>query len=497
VDQATVTVDFGRSAGALRPIWRSIGYDEINWTYTARGRALYDALGRVFRGPVAVRNHNALTSGNGLAGPAWGSTNIYHELADGRMALDWRWADQIYDVYAEHDCEPIIELGFMPRDLSAQQSATASFGSGQDLGREPYESGAWKYPPKDLRRWRELCGAFVAHLVGRYGPERIRRWRFEVWNEPDIQNYWKGSLDEYCAMYESARAGVKDALADAQVGGPATTSRGTEFLRKVLARIDRPEFASFHTKGAHYTPRRHYNPFLPPPRETPSLGQMLGDIRRDVAVVRERFPDVPILVDECDPAVGTIYGVYDNPNFIVCNTTYYPTILCALADELLRDGEIERFTTWAFYFEGKRWFEGNRTLVTNENVELPVVDGFRMLERLGDRRVEASADKVGVLAGDRGVIVYHHVDAWWEEGATQVTLRCVGAGSGVRVWRLGDSHARWREMGSPECPSAEQVAALRAASGLQPGETVRGEGGRLTHRLDVRAHEAVLCEVLP
>ena len=212
-----------------------------------------------------------------------------------------------------------------------------------------------------------------------------------------------GSVDDYCALYEAARAGVKEALADAQVGGPATTARGTEFLRKVLARIDRPEFASFHTKGAHYTPRRCYNPFLPPPREAPSLGRMLGDIRRDVAVVRERFPDVPILVDECDPAVGTIYGVYDNPNFIVCNTTYYPTILCALADELLRDGEVERFTTWAFYFEGKRWFEGNRTLVTNENVELPVVDGFRMLERLGDRRVEASADKVGVLAGDRGV----------------------------------------------------------------------------------------------
>src|SRR5262249_1497346 len=83
---------------------------------------------------------------------------------------------------------------------------------------------------------------------------------------------------------------------------------------------------------------------------------------------------------------------------------------------------------WAFYMEGKRWSEGNRGLVTNENVELPVLDGFRMLERLGDQRVEAHADGVGVLAGDRAAIVYHHVDTWWVEGTAAVTLRCEGAG---------------------------------------------------------------------
>ena len=36
------------------------------------------------------------------------------------MALDWRWAHRIYDVFAEHWWEPVIELGFMPRDLSAK-----------------------------------------------------------------------------------------------------------------------------------------------------------------------------------------------------------------------------------------------------------------------------------------------------------------------------------------------------------------------------------------
>jgi xylan 1,4-beta-xylosidase len=498
---AAVRVDFGTSTGALRPIWRSIGYDEINWTYTPRGRALYDGLGRIFGGPLSVRNHNAFTSGNGLSSPAWGSTNLYHERSDGSMHLDWTWSDQIYDVLVEHGCLPIIELGFMPRDLSSHPTDLAGYRPGRGLGGEPYESRAWTYPPKSYTRWRELCQGFVAHLVDRYGAPRVRQWRFEVWNEPDIPHYWQGSCEEYCQLYEASVAGVAAALPDAQIGGPATTDHGPEFLAQVLDRVSRLDFASFHSKGAYYAVRRNYNPVIPPPQESPSLARMLGDIERSVAIIRERFPDVPIIVDECDPAVGTIYGVFDNPNFEVCNSTYYPTMLCALAANLLDMGQIDQFTSWAFYFEGKRWFEGNRVLVTNENVELPVLDGFRMLERLGDRRADASVDTkdpgVGVLAGNQAAILYNHVDAWWDERVTPVTLQFTGAGRAVRFWRLGDSYTRWRDLGSPQKPSPSQVEALRAASGLAAVETVSTEGGRLEHRLALPAHQALLCEPVP
>ena len=121
MSDARVTVDFGRRLGPLRPIWRSIGYDEINWTYTPRGRALHSTLRGIFRGPLAVRNHNTFTSGNGLSSPAWGSTNLYHEQADGSMALDWRWADRIYDVFAEHGWEPIIEPLPVPEPRRPQE----------------------------------------------------------------------------------------------------------------------------------------------------------------------------------------------------------------------------------------------------------------------------------------------------------------------------------------------------------------------------------------
>ncbi|MHB8618614.1 MAG: GH39 family glycosyl hydrolase, partial [Chloroflexota bacterium] len=335
-----------------------------------------------------------------------------------------------------------------------------------------------------------------SHLVARYGAARIGQWRFEVWNEPDIPNYWKGSQEEYCALYNAAVEGVTGALPEARIGGPATTAGGTDFLRAVLPNLSRLDFASFHAKGAHYTDRRHYNVTLPVPRESPSLSRMLEDVRRNVVAIRERFPDVPILVDECDPAVGTIYGIFDNPNFVVCNSTYYASMLCALAREVLDLGEVELFTSWAFYFEGKRWFEGNRALVTNDNVELPVLDGFRMLERLGDQRVQATGAGVGVLAGNRSVIVYDHTDNWWQDGTVKVDLKLTNAGPGVRMSGLGDAYSCWLAMGSPQAPSSDQVARMKEAGQLQSMGSIPAMGGVARHRLELVKHQAILCEVL-
>ena len=53
-------VDCRAWLGPLRRIWASIGYDEINWTYTGRGRALYRTLRELAETPYHVRNHNAL-----------------------------------------------------------------------------------------------------------------------------------------------------------------------------------------------------------------------------------------------------------------------------------------------------------------------------------------------------------------------------------------------------------------------------------------------------
>ncbi len=37
----------------------------------------------------------------------------------------------------------------------------------------------------------------VAHWSSRYGEHEVAQWFFEVWNEPNLDAFWKGSQADY------------------------------------------------------------------------------------------------------------------------------------------------------------------------------------------------------------------------------------------------------------------------------------------------------------
>lgn len=110
------------------------------------GRQLLRELHDLSPVPVHIRVHNLLSSGNGKAELKFSSTNVYSEDAAGKPHYDFTILDGIFDAYKAAGVVPMVELGFMPRDLAA------------DLPNrhEPYEvhypkdvtSGASNNPPK-------------------------------------------------------------------------------------------------------------------------------------------------------------------------------------------------------------------------------------------------------------------------------------------------------------------------------------------------------------
>ena len=62
-------MDAASDRGALRRIWESIGYDEINWTYTPTGRHLLNTFGELTQTGFHIRPHYALCSGSGFGLP--------------------------------------------------------------------------------------------------------------------------------------------------------------------------------------------------------------------------------------------------------------------------------------------------------------------------------------------------------------------------------------------------------------------------------------------
>jgi xylan 1,4-beta-xylosidase len=224
--------------------------------------------------------------------------------------------------------------------------------------------------------------------------------------------------------------------------------------------------------------------------------------------------------------------VYDNANFAYRNTEYFAVFQCKLMKKLLdldaRGGaRVHQATTWSFYFEGERFFEGTRSLFTAQGIEKPVLNAYRMLSRLGDTRLAVESSRAWSLdastAARRGCP--RRSTRWrrrrdaacrcWCGGtpttstpptASETDVTCVWSGvpftGSVRVshWRIdarhSNSHTAWQAAGCPQDPSESELQAIRARQGLEPlgAETLEPvQRGSLTLRISLPAAERVGC----
>lgn len=529
VRAATVTVDAGGDDGPLARIWESVGYDEINWTYTATGRTLLKTFGETTDDAFHIRPHYVFCSGSGFGIPHWGNGNVYHEDVDGNPHYDFTIVDQAYDAIVEAGHHVLVELGFTPRDLLPDDAAEFVVPSSPTTY-SSYEHGAWAYPPKDYAKWGALVAAHARHCLERYGADEVDTWLWELWNEPDIF-YWKGTDEQFYELYSVTAAAVRSVLPGAKVGGPAVTGGGVDMLRGFLAWTvahgDPIDFVSFHTKGSAFTPWRVYGPTggEAPEKQSPSTNKMLFEVRRLLRVVAE-FPayrDLPAIVDECDAGVPAHFSFYDNANFVFQNTEYYPVFQVKLMKKLLdlnqrETVQVEQATSWSFYFEGERYFEGTRAFLTAGGIEKPLLNAYRALGRLGTTRLPAVSDaavsvdeldraegrsmaeEVDVLAsraddGTVAMLVWRHTDDQYhsDDLPAQVALKVSGLGATdytLEHLRIdadhSNSHTVWQSLGAPQLPTDDELARIRSRQGLEQLEAarpVRASDGELS--LDV------------
>ncbi|HEX4486712.1 MAG TPA: beta-xylosidase, partial [Terriglobales bacterium] len=254
------------------------------------------------------------------------------------------------------------------------------------------------------------------------------------------------------------------------------------------------DFITFHAKG---------QPKVVDGRVQMGLAANLRDTDEGFKIVASfpQFAKLPIVLSESDPEGCAACSAHGYPQNAYRNGALYPAYTATSIRNMLDladryHSNFEGFLTWAFEFEDQPYFDGFRTLATN-GVDKPVLNLFRMLGLMEGQRVKAEsssavvADKI-LQAGVREhadvdvmaarsehnitalIWNYHDDDVPSPDVPLHLTLNGIPA-KGERVlmrhYRIDRDHSNaftaWKEMGSPQSPTPEQFAKLKAAGQLQ------------------------------
>jgi xylan 1,4-beta-xylosidase len=406
----TVSVDVAADQGPLDRPWRPmIGSEHLSHALsddTTGGQAVGAELSSALRaahdelGVATVRAHAILCDDVG----------VYREV-DGEPVHDFTGVDRVYDHVLSLGLTPVVELSFMPRDLASDPTKTV------------FEYGAIVSPPKDWDRWYDLVRGLVAHLVERYGLERVRdEWSFEVWNEANLEVFWSGTPEEYFRLYDVTAAAVRAVDPGLVVGGPSSAAAG--WVEELLGHVDDSgspvDFVSTHTYGS------------PPLDFRPTLE-------------RHGRAGVPIWWTE--------WGVTPTHFYEVSDAVFAGVFLLrGMASAM---GRIEALSYWVVsdHFEelGRppELLHGGFGLRTVGELRKPRWWALAMLERLGDRRVEAR------LSGDGAGSLVEALATATEDGSA----------ASVLAWNMTLDQTK----AAGSAPLAREVSVQ--VDGLRPGTT--------------------------
>jgi xylan 1,4-beta-xylosidase len=483
--------------GPLPRAWREcVGTGRLNLALRADHR---ESLAQVQRdiGFSYIRGHGLLHDDMGVFRTARVGDRTHTRYG-------FTYVDQVHDAFCDLGIRPFVELGFMPSAL-ASGDQTVFWWKGNVT------------PPADEGEWVALVRSVVRHLVDRYGLEEVRRWPFEIWNEPNLSIFWKDADQQaYFRLYDLTARAVKEVDADLLVGGPAL-SPGAEtwwapFADFVTANDVPIDFVSAHA----YTSR--------PPQHIPfGTYQELKpaqDLLAQFAAPREHLAGTGL--ERLAVHITEFNSSYcpDNP---IHDTAYHAAYL---APVLAGGGDhVDSFSYWTFcdVFEEAdvptSIFHGGFGLLTHRQLAKPTYHLFAFMARMGTTVLARGDDHLVCRDGSGRVTVLAWNPVHGSDGVTAdagsggrhelrlslpVSRRHEGGAGPGEVFVLrervneqdGNAFGAWREMGRPMSPDRHQLEVLRRCS--EPArEHLRlpVDAGRVELPLSLARHEITFVEV--
>ena len=450
----------------------------------------------------SIRFHGILMDDVGLYDPDRRTQNPGQAAVAANQAsvYNFSYVDEIYDGLLEHHVRPFVELSFMPKKMASDPNALHAFWYKQNVS-----------PPKDYALWDGMIKAFAQHLVARYGVEEVSTWRFEVWNEPNI-DFWVGEPKQstYFALYDHTARALKSVSPRLMVGGPSTAQADwvTPFLAHAKAEKIPVDFVSTHVY-ANDTAKDVFKTDEQIPRD-----QMVFRSVKKVheEILKSAYPAIPLIFSEYNAS-------YANEPNVTDSTFMGPWLANTIR---LCDGLTESMAYWDFsdVFEEqgvtRTPFYGGFGLIAEDRIPKASLNVFAALHQLGDVRLANASDNAIVTRRKDGSLVVALWNYAGPDGARgnieekytppgppgpakrfNLTLAGMAKTAKASMVRVDEDHGNvlkaYDAMGRPGNLSRDQIAQLREAGRAAPAEAAAFRDGKLT--VDVPTHGLVVMEI--
>jgi len=364
-------------------------------------------------------------------------------------------ADQIVDFLLSIGARPFVELSFMPTTLASGSKTVFRYRGNVT-------------PPREVGQWATLIDRLVRHWVDRYGLDEVRRWYFEVWNEPNLEHFWTGTQQEYFTLYRRTVEAIKRIDPALRVGGPATAQNA--WIEELLDFCQQHELPADFV-STHYYPTDAFGE-IGADTET-QLANASRDAMRDRArEARRQAGDRPLYYTEWNVSSNPRDSLHDQP----FAAAYVTRILMGISDL------VQGYSFWTFsdifaenYFPSVP-FHGGFGLVNLHGVPKPTYRALELLHQLGTDRLDIRGTHETVNAWtvlkQRGVTVLltNHAQPRAPISTERVTIHLTSASEPLTAFieRIDEEHANprrtWVEMGQPTYPGSLEVEQLVTAS---------------------------------
>jgi len=397
----------------------------------------------------------------------------------GNLKYDFTLNDTRMDYMMEKGFNIFLSYNFIPPCISSDPDELSTVCKNKTRYKGKFIVTA---PPKDYELWEEICRVYTEHIVERYGLSKVKEWRLQCLNEPDLFKFFMYNCEdtvervaEYIKLYYHFQKGVLAVSDELSVGGPAL-SHDFEFMNLFLEYIResgcRLDYVCFHTYGS--TPG-----YLNSGEKPLNVRNSIEKIEKIKGIMKDNgFQDKPIVIDEWGVACCGYYNVEECPQLFYRETelfsAYYARLI-TLYDEM-EMGIEQMMICLSGQHEMVVDFSGFRNFFTLNFFAKPIYNAFKLAGRLGEEKLGCDTknitDEYSILPtkdknGNVAVLLSRCTDDLRKLETETVELEIKGltdvSKAKIRVIDRNNANAyeEFKRLGSPENLSQEQILHIR------------------------------------